>query len=156
MCASDLSRREPTIYRFRLIITRRARLLAADKSESTLALVAIHLLLTRAIILYVLICAAWGLSNALRARPASDSYRTTLLIAEALFVVQALVGLELLGEGKAPAQWLHYLYGLLGIAVLPAVVGYVGRGKKRESLWLGLTALFLSGVAIRAMMTGSG
>jgi len=119
-------------------------------------MVAIHLLLTRTIILYLLICAAWGLSNALRARPASDSYRTTLLIAEALFVVQALVGLELLGEGKVPAQWLHYLYGLLGVAVLPAVVGYVGRGKQRESLWLGLTALFLCGVAIRAMMTGSG
>lgn len=118
-------------------------------------MVGIHELLTRVIILYMLICAGWGILNALRHRPATDSYRTTLLIAEGLFVVQALVGLELLGEGKHPAQPVHLLYGLLGIAVLPSVVGYVGRGRKNESLWLGLTSLFLFGVAIRAMMTGA-
>lgn len=118
-------------------------------------MVAIHELLTRVIILYTLICAGWGLYNAFRGRPASDSYRTSLLIAEGLFVVQGLVGLELLGEGRHPAQLVHFLYGLLGIVVLPSVVGYVGKGLKRESLWLGLTALFLFGVAIRAMMTGA-
>lgn len=118
-------------------------------------MVPIHLLLTNVIILYMLICAGWGLVNASRHRPASDSYRTSLLIGEGLFVVQALVGLELLGEGKAPAQWVHFLYGLLGVMVLPSVVGYIGRGKARESLWLGLTALFLFGVAVRAMVTGA-
>jgi len=116
--------------------------------------VTVHEGLTRVIILYVLICAAWGLANALRKRPVTDSYRTTLLIAEGLFVLQGVVGLELLSEGRAPAQWVHYLYGFLGIIVLPSVIGFVGRGKRRESLWLGLTSLFLSGVAIRAMMTG--
>ncbi|HVC34250.1 MAG TPA: hypothetical protein VNL16_12135 [Chloroflexota bacterium] len=118
-------------------------------------MVAIHLLLFRVIVLYTLICAGWGFWNFFTHRSVTDAYRTTLLIAEGLFVVQALAGLELLGEGKAPADPLHYLYGLLGIAVLPSVVGYVGRGKKRESLWLGLTTLFLFGVAIRAMMTGA-
>lgn len=114
----------------------------------------LHGRLAWAIILYMLICAVWGIANAIRHRPATDSYRTALLIAEGLFVVQCLVGLELLGEGKHPGQIVHFLYGLLGIAVLPSVVGYVGRGLKRESLWLGLTALFLFGVAVRAMMTG--
>jgi hypothetical protein len=118
-------------------------------------MLSVHLLLTRVIILYMLICAGWGLWNYFRHRPATDSYRTTLLIAEALFVVQSLVGLELLGEGMFPHDALHFLYGFLGIAVLPSVVGYVGRGKKRESLWLGLTAFFLFGVAVRAMMTGA-
>jgi hypothetical protein len=118
-------------------------------------MVAIHELLFRVIALYTLICAGWGLFNHFTHRPVTDSYRTTLLIAEGLFVVQALVGLELLGEGKVPAQPVHFLYGLLGVAVLPSVIGYVGRGKKRESLWLGLTTLFLFGVAIRAMMTGT-
>jgi hypothetical protein len=114
----------------------------------------IHDGLTRVIILYLLFCAAWGLFNAFRKRPVTDSYRTTLLIAEGLFVLQGVVGLELLGEGKAPAQLVHFLYGFLGVIVLPSVIGYVGRGKQRESLWLGLTSLFLFGVAIRAMMTG--
>ncbi len=114
----------------------------------------VHDRLTTVIILYLLICAAWGLFNAARKRPVSDSYRTTLLIAEGLFVLQGVVGLELLGEGKAPSQWVHFLYGFLGVIVLPTVIGYVGRGKQRESLWLGLTSLFLFGVAVRAMMTG--
>ncbi len=117
-------------------------------------MVPIHEFLSRAIILFMLICTVWGLFNAVRNKPATDSYRTTLLIAEGLFVLQAVVGLELLGEGRAPNQWVHFLYGLLGVAVLPSVVGYVGRGRKRESLWLGLTALFLFGVAVRATMTG--
>jgi hypothetical protein len=30
----------------------------------------------------------------------------------------------------------------------------IARGRKRESLWLGLTALFLVGIAVRALMTG--
>ena len=116
--------------------------------------ITIHDGLTRVIILYLLICAAWGLFSALRKRPVTDSYRTTLLIAEGLFVLQGVVGLELLGEGHAAGQWVHYLYGFLGIIVLPSVIGYVGRGKQRESLWLGLTSFFLFGVAVRAMMTG--
>ncbi len=115
----------------------------------------VHVLLTRTIILFMLIVAGWGLVNAARRRPPSDSYRTTLLIGELLFVVQGLIGLELLGEGRFPAQWIHFLYGILGIVVLPSVIGYLGRGKKRESLWLGLTALFLVGIALRAMATGS-
>jgi hypothetical protein len=117
-------------------------------------IVSVHEGLTRVIILYLMICAAWGLFNAFRKRPVTDSYRTTLLIADGLFVLQGVVGLQMLGEGKAPPQWVHFLYGLLGIIVLPSMIGYVGRGKQRESLWLGLTSLFLVGVAVRAMMTG--
>lgn len=104
--------------------------------------------------LYMIAVAGWGIFNGIRQRPASDSYRTTLLIAEALFVVQSLVGMELLGDGKVPTDPLHFLYGFFGIAVLPSITGWVGKGRKRESLWLGLAALFLVGVTIRAAYTG--
>ena len=114
----------------------------------------IHDFLKNAIVIYLFVCAVWGLVNAARHIPVNDSYRTTLLIAEGLFVIQAVVGLELLGEGKIPGQLVHFLYGFLGIAVLPTVIGYVGRGKQRDSLWLGLTCLFLFGVALRAWTTG--
>lgn len=117
-------------------------------------MVALHLLLKNVILLYMIICAAWGIYNGIRQRPASDSYRTTLLIAEGLFVVESLVGMELLGTGKIPLDPLHFLYGFFGIAVLPSITGWVGRGRKRESLWLGLAALFLVGVTIRAAYTG--
>jgi hypothetical protein len=114
----------------------------------------IHQRLDIAIGLFMAACAIWGIFNGVRQRPATDSYRTTLLIAEGLFVVQSLVGMELLGSGKMPADPLHYLYGFFGIAVLPSITGWVGRGRKRESLWLGLAALFLVGVAFRAWATG--
>ena len=114
----------------------------------------IHILLKNVILLYMIACAAWGIYNGIRQRPASDSYRTTLLIAEGLFIVESLVGMEMLGNGKVPADPLHFLYGFFGIAVLPSITGWVGKGRKRESLWLGLAALFLVGVAIRATVTG--
>ena len=117
-------------------------------------MVLIHQRVAYAIIMYMLICAVWGLANHFRHKPVSDSYRTTLLIAEGLFIVQGLIGLVLLGEGKSPNQIMHFLYGFVGITALPALNSYIGRENKRESLWLGLTALFLCGIAVRATMTG--
>ena len=77
--------------------TSHVRLSAAYTREHGWTMVAIHLLLTRVIILYMLIAAGWGLFNAFRHRPATDSYRTTLLIGEALFVANArLAGARLL------------------------------------------------------------
>jgi hypothetical protein len=125
-----------------------------DPLELALLMVNIHQTLGTVIALYLLICAGWGTFNGIRGRPASDSFRSTLLIAEGLFVLQAVVGMELLGEGKAPAQPLHFLYGVFAVVFLPVVVGYVGRGKKRESLWFGLATLFLFGIALRAITTG--
>ncbi|MBX6772632.1 MAG: hypothetical protein IRY83_12955 [Chloroflexi bacterium] len=118
-------------------------------------MITLHAFLSRVIMLYTLIGAGWGLLLAVRRRPASDSYRTTLLIAEGLFAVEALVGIILLASGRRPADLLHFLYGLLGVAVLPIVMGSVGTGKRRDSLWLGLATLFLFGVAVRALMTGA-
>lgn len=118
------------------------------------AMDALHVTLKNVIVMYMLICAAWGIYNGMRQRPASESYRTTLLIAEFLFVIQALLGLELLGEGRTPGQGIHFLYGILSIAVLPTAIGYIGRGRKRESLWLGLACLAMFGLALRAAGTG--
>jgi heme A synthase len=115
----------------------------------------LHLVLTRAIVLYLAVCAIWGVGLIVRRRPVGPSYRATLLIAEGLFVVQDLLGLAVLAGGKAPHDVLHYLYGILGVASLPIVLGFLERGKHRENLWLGLLSVFLLGIAIRAWMTGA-
>ncbi len=117
-------------------------------------MLAIHSLLANTLILYLLVCALWGIGAGLRLRPVSASYRTVLLVAEGLFVVQGLVGLALLAQGSPAPQWVHFLYGVVGVCALPAILSIIGSGKKRESLWLGLTALFLVGIAARALMTG--
>jgi hypothetical protein len=114
----------------------------------------IHQFFALAILIYLMICTIWGLASAARGRPVSNSYRAALLIAEGLFVVQAVVGVALLVNGRSPVNPLHFLYGFVGLVVLPAVLGFVGRDKKRDSLWIGLTCLFLVGIALRALITG--
>lgn len=116
----------------------------------------LHQLLARAIVLYLAICAVWGVSLILRRRPVSPSYRATLVIAASLFLAQDVVGLVILSGGTPPHDVLHYLYGFLGIAALPTVLGYLQRGRHRETLWLGLVAVFLLGIGVRAWMTGAG
>jgi hypothetical protein len=117
-------------------------------------MVAVHEFLKNAIIIYLFFCTVWGLFNGARQRRVTDSYRTTLFIAEGLFIAQTVVGLALLGEGRMPGQILHFLYGFLGLAVLPIAIAWIGTNKKRDSLWLGLTCLFLLGIALRAWTTG--
>src|SRR5579863_8366436 len=114
----------------------------------------LHLLLSQAILLYLFVCAVWGVSLVIRQRPVSPSYRATLLIAEGLFVAQDLIGLLILSRGTPPRDVLHYLYGFLGVAALPVILGFLQQGKRRETLWLGLLAVFLFGIAVRAWMTG--
>jgi hypothetical protein len=117
-------------------------------------MLAVHRLLTNTILLYLLVCAVWGIATGIRQRPVAAGYRGALLITEALFVVQGLVGFALLAQGAPVPQWIHFLYGVVGVVALPVALGYLSRGAKREGLWLGLTALFLGGIAIRALMTG--
>lgn len=114
-----------------------------------------HLVLTEAMVLYLAVTAIWGISLIVRRRPVSPSFRATLILAMLLFVVQDLLGLGLLISGRAPRDVLHYLYGFVGLAALPVVFGYLQRGKHRETLWLGLLAVFLLGIAARAWMTGA-
>jgi hypothetical protein len=115
----------------------------------------LHRLLANTLILYMAVCAMWGIAVGLRQRPVGDAYRGALLIGEALFVLQGLMGLVLLASGMPMPPWVHLIYGVVGVIVIPALLGYVVRGAKRESLWLGLGALFLTAIAVRGIMTGA-
>jgi hypothetical protein len=74
-----------------------------------------------------------------------------------LILVQGLVGVLLLAQGHRPKEGLHLLYGVAAVLALPGVYfsPWVARGtERRDSLVLGLTALFMVGLAIRGIVTG--
>ncbi len=73
---------------------------------------------------------------------------------ELLFVAQALIGIGLVLLGRRPHDGLHFLYGVLLVVSLPVAAGYsAGRGGRREALVFGIVGLFMTGLAIRAVMT---
>jgi hypothetical protein len=58
-------------------------------------------------------------------------------------------------QGHRPADPLHYLYGVVLVVTLPTVY-FMGNSasERRDSLYFGLAAAFLIGIAIRAGTTG--
>jgi len=117
-------------------------------------LLTLHQGLFRAGVLITLIVAAWGMWAWLRKQPASGGYRSTLVMTELLFVLQALVGIGLYLGGRRPHDTLHLLYGVLLIVTLPIATSYTsGHDKRREPLVFGIAGLFMTGLAIRALTT---
>ncbi len=120
----------------------------------TSLLLTVHQGLFRAGVLITLIVAGWGLWTWLRKQPASGGYRSSLVMTEALFVLQALVGIGLYLSGRRPHDSLHLLYGVLLIVTLPIAASYTSsHEKRREPLIFGIAGLFMTGLAIRALTT---
>ncbi len=117
-------------------------------------LLTFHQGLRNAGILLTVIIAAWGLWTWLRKGSASGGYRSTLVLTEAIFVAQALVGIGLYLGGRRPHDTLHLLYGVLLIVTLPIAASYTSsHEKRREPLIFGIAGLFMTGLAIRALTT---
>ncbi|HXN02250.1 MAG TPA: hypothetical protein VN973_10230 [Candidatus Dormibacteraeota bacterium] len=98
----------------------------------------------------------WGLVTYFRKQPSSGSFRATLVLTEALFIIQGLVGVLMFANGRRPHDNLHWLYGVLLVIVLPIAMSYVsGREPRREPLVYGIAGLFMAGLSIRAFTTGA-
>jgi hypothetical protein len=115
----------------------------------------LHNGLFRAGLLITLIVGLWGLVMYFRKMPSSGGFRSTLVLTEALFIGQGLVGVLVFAGGRRPHDPLHWLYGPLLVIVLPIAMTYVsGRDSRREALVYGIAGLFMFGLALRAYMTG--
>jgi heme A synthase len=120
----------------------------------TALLLTLHQGLFRAGLLITLAVAGWGFFSWLRKQAASGGFRSTLVMTELLFVLQALVGIGLYLGGRRPHDTLHLLYGVLLIVTLPIAASYTSsHDKRREPLVFGIAALFMTGLAIRALTT---
>jgi hypothetical protein len=98
----------------------------------------------------------WGLVSFARGGLLTGSLAGALAIGQALVVVQVMAGVVLYIDGARPESTVHILYGVTAIIVLPFVWSYVkDRHPRQGLLFYSLVALFIAGLAIRGMATGT-
>jgi len=119
-----------------------------------MSLVIIHAGLGRAALLFIFVCALWGLFNYWRRQGVDSSFWGTLIIGEVLLVIIGLLGVIMVVTQGTPRNLIHILYGALSGLSLPATYVYTGgRDTRRESLIYGLVCLFVFGLTLRAITT---
>jgi hypothetical protein len=110
------------------------------------------------LVLYFALVGVWGLALVLfrKAYEVPSAWRGALIIGVGLAVAQALAGLLLLVFVQPARDSLHYLYGATAILTLPLIASYIADKQISRVLAYALGALFISGLAIRAITTGGG
>lgn len=115
----------------------------------------LHSVIANSIILYLLLIGLWGLGGYFRGFSLSRNYAGALVIGEIVLLVQAVVGLSLVVLGRVPADSMHFLYGVGAPLGLPMAYTYLQGRKDRAALLVySLAALFVFGLAVRALTTG--
>ncbi|MBN1888010.1 MAG: hypothetical protein JW850_08460 [Thermoflexales bacterium] len=116
----------------------------------------IHERISRALVVFALACAMWGVWACIRRQELSGNFRGTWLSAGALALVQAGTGLALALSGMQPARTIHIAYGLVIALAWPSVYVYArGRDEGRERAVYGLAALVLVVLIVRATLAAS-
>jgi hypothetical protein len=122
-----------------------------------MSLTQIHSALATASLIFSLIIAGLGFWRYFRGRGLDASFWGALAAGELLFAAQVILGIVMLLLGLRPARVAtHILYGAVIVLVLPgAYAATRGADTRREALMYAIIGLFLAGVSLRAMSTGS-
>ncbi len=116
-----------------------------------------HDRLATTMLLFFLAAGVWGLFEYVRGGTLSGNIAGALLLGQALAMLQGGLGMVLFLFGNRPNDLVHLLYGFTAVLVLPFVWSYVRNRAPRQGLLIySLVALFIVGLAIRGMTTGSG
>jgi len=121
-----------------------------------MTVIELHGRLANTVLFYIIIMAVWGLWRYFRKQGVGGSYWGALVIAEVLLVLQTLLGtyLWISGAGQL-AGWIHILYVVVAILIIPAVFFFTrGEEQRRAMLIYGAALLFGMGIILRAMATG--
>ncbi|MEI6625714.1 MAG: hypothetical protein WCO40_05165 [Thermoleophilia bacterium] len=112
----------------------------------------IHIGLGVVVIAINLIAGIWGLFVWKQRLPANKVYAQVLAASQTVIIGQAVLGLLLLSQNLRAAQQLHYVYGLLPVAMI--IFAYSARGKEngRNILIFSIAALLSMGLATRALL----
>jgi hypothetical protein len=111
----------------------------------------IHAAFAQSIVIFFIILSVWALIVHFRNGRLSGNFWGIAAVGQILFVAQAILGVILLVQGRAPVHIVHVLYGGIGVLALPFTYGYLPRYRGRENLIVGIVCLFLVAVAIRAI-----
>jgi heme A synthase len=116
----------------------------------------IHRVLSNTIVLFFLLLGIWGLVRAIRKMGVNSSYLGAMVIAELLFVTQAVLGLILVLDGARPGRGVHFIYGAFALVALPGLFAYLRGDDSNQAQWYyAIGILFLFGVSLRAIGTGA-
>ena len=99
----------------------------------------------------------WGFWRYFKRMDVSSSYFGAVVIAEIIYLAQALLGLFLFisGTGELERPPVHILYGAVLLLTLPGVYIYTrGDESRRTMLLYSLAFIFLIGITFRSMSTG--
>ena len=118
-------------------------------------LIVVHNGLANACLIFSVLIAAYSLLIFIRNQSLTPGFFGALVIAEVLFLAQAVVGVILAFQGGTPARgWVHELYGVVMIISLPGLYAITrGRDTHLEALYYFAMAIFLAGIALRATET---
>lgn len=120
------------------------------------ALIVFHDRLSISMLLFMTVMGLWGLVAYARGQGLSGSLAGTFVIGQLLIVVQVIAGVALVLWGGRPAESTHYLYGATAILMLPFFWSYLrSRDQRQALLYYSLVALFIAGLAVRGITTGS-
>ena len=120
------------------------------------ALIVMHDRLSITVMLFMAAIGVWGLLLYVRGNGVTGSFAGALVIGELLVIVQVVAGVLLFAGGARPPTATHYLYGITAILVLPFAWSYFKDRSQRQALMIySLLALFIFGLAVRGMVTGS-
>ena len=115
-----------------------------------------HDRLATTVMLFMFAVGLWGLYSFFRGEVLSGSIQGALAIGQALVMLQAGLGALLFADGRRAVTSIHYLYGITAVITLPFVWSYMkDRHPRQALLFYSLVALFVAGLAIRGMTTGS-
>jgi hypothetical protein len=115
----------------------------------------IHGRLGNTALLYTAVLAVWALWRYFRRQGMDSSYWGALAIAEVLLLVKGALGgyIYLSGIAHLERSFMHLLYGVVSLLVIPAVFAFTrGDDRRRVMLIYGVALLFLVGVILRAQM----
>lgn len=99
----------------------------------------------------------WGFILWFRKSQMVKPWRISMGITICLGLVQAILGLIMLTDGRTPGDNMHYLYGGLVALALPLVWQLFttnGKDPRRDLLIYSGVAVLVAGLAIRAWTTG--
>jgi type IV secretory pathway VirB2 component (pilin) len=115
-----------------------------------------HSRLANTALLYTLAMLIYSLILFFRKQNANSNYWGALAIAEGVYLIQVILGTVawLTGMGELERFFVHALYGIVSVLVVPGMFLY-SRG--RENRWLMLifagALLFQAGIILRGMST---
>jgi hypothetical protein len=123
-----------------------------------MSLVQLHAGLANACLLFSLIAAGFAFLRYFQNRGVDGGFTGVIVIGELLYLAQVVLGVVLAfsGEPRPARLWVHVLYGIVLVIMYPATYAFTrGRDGRQEVLTYGVVALFLAGIALRAVDTAA-